>query len=432
MEIVGPWLILPFFVFLLVGVPVAFCLGFSVLIFFFFSGTTIPAVIVFTEMYDGVAIGALIAFPLFILTGELLTRAEITQKLVDFANALVGWMKGGLGHVNIVTSMFFAGISGSAIADTASIGPILIPAMVREKFPKAFSAAVTAASSIVGPVIPPSIPIIIVGAQLDISIGGMFAAGIIPGILLGLSLMATNHIICSRNNYGEIHPFAGVSAAVQATVRAIPALLIPVILLGGILSGVFTPGEAGAVAAAYTVLVGFFYYHTLTLKRLATALVSAARVVGSVMIILACAVIFSRILAFYQIPGELLKFLVSITENRIILILLIILLFLFVGMFMDAVVNMIILGPLLMPLFVDGLGFHPIQFGLFLMVGLLLGLITPPLGLCLFIAAPIAKETLDRTAWAVLPFLLAEIVILLLIAFVPDITMYIPRALEYS
>ena len=432
MEFVGPWLILPFFVLLVLGVPVAFCLGFSVLIFFFFSGTTIPIVIVFTEMYDGVAIGALLAFPLFILTGELLTRAEITEKLVELSNSLVGWMKGGLGHVNIVTSMFFAGISGSAIADTASIGPILIPAMVREKFPRAFSAAVTAASSIVGPVIPPSIPIIIVGAQLDISIGGLFAAGIVPGILLGLALMTVNYVICARNGYGEIHPFAGVPAAVRATGAAVPALLIPVILLGGILSGVFTPGEAGAVAAAYTVLVGVFYYRTLNLTRLGMALASAARVVGSVMIILACAVIFSRILAFYQIPKELLDFLVSITENRIVLILLIVVLFLFVGMFMDAVVNMIILGPLLMPLFVQGLGFHPIQFGMFLMVGLLLGLVTPPLGLCLFIAAPIARETLDRTALAVLPFLLAEIVILLLIAFVPDVTMHVPRLLGFS
>ena len=432
MEFVGPWLILPFFVLLVLGVPVAFCLGFSVLFFFFFSGTTIPIVIVFTEMYDGVAIGALLAFPLFILTGELLTRAEITEKLVELSNSLVGWMKGGLGHVNIVTSMFFAGISGSAIADTASIGPILIPAMVREKFPRAFSAAVTAASSIVGPVIPPSIPIIIVGAQLDISIGGLFAAGIVPGILLGLALMTVNYVICARNGYGEIHPFAGVPAAIRATGAAVPALLIPVILLGGILSGVFTPGEAGAVAAAYTVLVGVFYYRTLNLTRLGTALASAARVVGSVMIILACAVIFSRILAFYQIPKELLDFLVSITENRIVLILLIVVLFLFVGMFMDAVVNMIILGPLLMPLFVQGLGFHPIQFGMFLMVGLLLGLVTPPLGLCLFIAAPIARETLDRTALAVLPFLLAEIVILLLIAFVPDVTMHVPRLLDFS
>ena len=209
MDLVGLYMLLPFIVFLLLGIPVAFAIGFAVYIFFFFSGTRIPVLTFMMEMYDGVSIGALIALPLFILTGEILTRADITDKLVGVANALVGWIRGGLGHVNIVTSMFFAGISGSAIADTASLGPILIPAMIREKFPPAFSAAVTATSSIVGPVIPPSIPIIVIGAQLNISIGGLFAAGIVPGILIGLALMATNYVICVRNNYGEVHRLSG-------------------------------------------------------------------------------------------------------------------------------------------------------------------------------------------------------------------------------
>lgn len=432
MELVGPYMLIPFIAFLVLGIPVAFAIGFAVFLFFFLSGTRIPVLTFMMEMYDGISIGALIALPLFILTGEILTRADITDKLVAVANALVGWIRGGLGHVNIVTSMFFAGISGSAIADTASLGPILIPAMIRESFPRAFSAAITAASSIVGPIIPPSIPIIVIGAQLNISIGGLFAAGILPGIVVGLALMMTNYVICVRNNYGEVHPFEGVVPATITTFKAVPALLIPVILLGGILSGVFTPTEAGAVAASYAALVGAFVYRTLNLGRLNEALVAAARVTGSCMLILATAIVFSRILAFYKIPQEMLEFLLSISQDKVVLILLIIVMFLIIGMFMDALVNMIILGPLLMPVLVDGLGFHPLQFGIFLMVGLLLGLVTPPVGLCLFIASPIARASLDQTAYAVLPFLGTELVLLLIIAFVPELTLYIPRILEFA
>ena len=238
-------------------------------------------------------------------------------------------------------------------------------------------------------------------------------------------------MICVRNNYGEVHPFQGVVPATVTTVKALPALLIPVILLGGILSGVFTPTEAGAVAAGYAALVGAFVYRSLSYSKLNDALVSAARVTGSCMLILATAVVFSRILAFYKIPQEILEILLSISRERVVLILLIIVLFLIIGMLMDALVNMIILGPLLMPIMVDGLGFHPIQFGMFLLVGLLLGLVTPPVGLCLFIAAPIARATLDQTALAVLPFLATELVLLLLIAFVPELTLTIPRALDF-
>jgi len=399
-------MLIPFIAFLVLGIPVAFAIGFAVFLFFFLSGTRIPVLTFTMEMYDGISIGALIALPLFILTGEILTRADITDKLVAVANALVGWIRGGLGHVNIVTSMFFAGISGSAITDTASLGPILIPAMICESFSRSFSAAITAASSIVGPIIPPSIPIIVIGAQLNISISGLFAAGILPGIVIGLALMTTNYVICVRNNYGEVHLFEGGVPATITTFKAVPALLIPVILLGGILSGVFTPTEAGAVAASYAALVGVFVYRTLNLGRLNEALFSAARVTGSRMLILATAIVFSRILAFYKIPQEVLEFLLSILQDKVILILLIIVMFLIIGMFMDALVNMIILGPLLMPVLVDGLGFHPLQFGIFLMVKLLLGLVTPPVGLCLFIASPIA--------------------------FVPELTLYIPRILEFA
>ncbi len=431
MELVGPYLFLPFAVLLVMGVPVAFSLGIGCMVFLLFApGVTIPPLIIVTEMFTAVSQFALLALPMFVLTGELLNRLDLTEKLVDFAAALVGWIKGGLAHVNIVTSMFFAGISGSVIADAASLGPILIPAMVREKYPRDFSAAVTAASAVIGAIIPPSTVMIIIGAQLQISIGGMFAGGLIPGVLVGLFLMIVAYFISRRRDYGEMHKMEKPAVVMRNGLRAFPALMIPVVLLGGILSGTFTPTEGGAVAAAYTALLGVFLYRTLNLAIFRDALIATARVTASALIVVAAALVFSRIMVFYRIPQEILEFMVGLTDNRVLLVLLIVAFFLVMGTFMDAVANMIILGPLLMPLATSelGLGMTDIQFGIFLMIGLLLGLITPPLGLLLFITAPIARTTLERTSLAVLPFLAAEILVLLMVAFWPDITMAIPRA----
>jgi tripartite ATP-independent transporter DctM subunit len=430
MEFVGPWLIAPFFVLLILGIPVAFSLGLASVFFIFLapSPLPIPPLIIVTEAYTGISQFALLALPMFVLTGELLNRADLTSKLVDVATHMVGWIKGGLAHVNIVTSMLFAGISGSVLADAASLGPILIPAMVREKYPRDFSAAVTASSAVIGAIIPPSTVMIIVGGQLGISIGGLFAGGIIPGILVGVFLMVVSYLMSWRRGYGEVHRFQGAGPAAKSAGNALPALLIPVLLIGGILTGWFTPTEAGAVAVLYSLVVGLFFYRTLNLTKVAQAMVSTARVTSSALIIVATAIVFSRILTFFQIPKELLDLILSISDNRIIIFLIIIVFFLIMGTFMDALANMIILGPLLMPVAVQGLGMEPIQFGLFLMVGLLLGLITPPLGLLLFITTPIARTTLERVSLAVLPFLAAEISVLLLITFVPGVTMWIPRA----
>lgn len=427
MELVGLFLFVPFLIFLVLGVPIAFSLGFSCLVFLLFSGTNIPPLILITEMYAAVDSFALLALPMFVLTGELLNRCNLTERLVEAARLLIGWIKGGLAHVNVVTSMFFAGISGSVLADAASIGPILIPAMIRERYPPAFSAAITGASSVIGAIIPPSIPLIIVGGQLQISIGGLFAAGVIPGALVGLFLMITAYIICSVKGYGQVYHFEGVVNTSIGTFKALPALMIPVLILGGILSGIFTPTEAGAIAVLYTLLVGAFYYRSLDSYKLRASLVATARVTASALLIVAAAIVFGRILTFYRVPQEILDLMLSITDSRVILFLIIIAFFLFMGTFMDAVANMIILGPLLMPIAVDGLGMHPIQFGVFLMIGLLLGVITPPLGLILFVVSPIAGVTLERTALAVIPFLLAELAVLLLVVFVPDVTLAIPR-----
>jgi tripartite ATP-independent transporter DctM subunit len=431
MEIVAPYLLIPFGILLILGIPVAFALGLACVIFLFFSGTTIPPLILITEMFTAVNQFALLALPMFVLTGELLNRCDITEKLVEVARLMVGWLKGGLAHVNILTSMFFAGISGSVLADAASLGPILIPAMIRERYPPAFSAAVTAASAVIGAIIPPSTVAIIIGGQLQISIGGLFAGGIIPGILIGLALMITAGVISARRGYGDVHAFQGIVPIAKGSAKAAPALLIPVIILGGILGGIFTPTEAGAIAVLYTLTIGTFYYRTLNMRKLIDAMVGTAKVTASALVIVSTAIVFSRILTYFRIPQEILELLIAVSDNRVIMALILIGFFLLMGTFMDALANMIILGPLLMPVAIaeTGLGMTEIQYGLFLMISLLLGLITPPLGLLLFITGPIAKVSLERVSLAIIPFLFAELVVLLLIVFVPAITMTIPRAL---
>jgi tripartite ATP-independent transporter DctM subunit len=431
MDLVALYLFLPFAVLLVIGVPIAVTLGLASAFFILFSGWGRPPIVLVTEMYVGVALFALLAVPMFVLTGELMNRCELTEKLIKLAQHLVGWMRGGLAHVNIVASMLFAGISGSAVADAASLGPILIPAMIREKFPADFSVAVTAASAIIGPIIPPSTVAIIIGSQLEISIGGLFAGGIVPGILIGISLMSVSWYYSRKYGYGEVRKFEGLCAIAHTSRSALPALIIPVFILGGILGGVFTPTEAGAAAAVYMMVIGRFYYRTLDWRRFVQSLIATSKVTASALFIVATALVFSRILTFYRIPEEILQLILSISGNRIVIALIVIAFFLVMGMFNDAVANMIILGPLLMPIAVSplGLGMEPVQYGLFLAVGLLLGLITPPVGLLLFICCPIAKVSLERASLATLPFLLAELVVLLLIAFVQPVTMAIPRAL---
>lgn len=430
MELVVPWLFAPFLGFLILGVPIAFSLGLACVVFLFFSGTRIPPIMLATQMYGGIDSFALLALPMFVLTGELLNRLNLTERLIEVARLLVGWVKGGLAHVNVVTSMFFAGISGSVLADAASIGPVLIPAMIRERYPAAFSAAITGASAVIGAIIPPSIPLIIVGGSMQISISGLFAAGILPGLLVGLSLMVTAFLFALFRGYGEVHRFEGALPVARGTIRALPVLGIPVVILYGILGGVMTPTEAGAIAALYAMILGAVYgvvEGRFSLGTFIDACIGTARVTGSSLLIVGAAIVFGQILIFHQFPQDLLELVLGITENRFLLFLIIVAFFLFVGTFMDAVANMIILGPLLMPIAIEGLGMHPVQYGMFLMVGLLLGVITPPLGIVLFIVAPIAKTSIERTSVAVLPFLLAELLVLALIVFVPFVTLGIPR-----
>jgi C4-dicarboxylate transporter DctM subunit len=431
MDLALTWLFLPFAAMLILGVPIAFALLAACLAFVAFAGTPVPSAILITELAASLDSYALLALPTFVMTGELLNRAGLTDRLVRLAMSLVGWIRGGLAHVTTVTGMLLGCISGSALADAATLGPLMIPAMKKEKYPAAFAAAISGAAATIGAILPPSVPLIIIGSQLGLSIGGLFLAGVVPGILTGLALMLVSWIIARRGRYGTIHPFPGGASVLRATGSATPILVIPVIILGGILTGMFTPTESGAIAVLYASLAGLLFYRSLTFAAWTDALRQTARVTASTLLIVAVSMVFGRLLTYLQVPQDLLQLMLGITENRVVLFLIVVAFLLLIGTLMDAVANMIILGPLLMPLALQGLGMEPLQYGMFLMYGLLLGVLTPPLGIVLFIVAPIAKVSLEQISLATLPFLGAMLGVLTLIAFVPGITTWLPRMAGY-
>lgn len=420
------YFMVPFLILLALGVPVAFSLGLPMVGFLALSRTAIPLTAVPEQMFAALNSFPLIALPLFVLAGALMNRLGITDRLLDFADVLVGWMRGGLAQISIVVSMFFAGISGSAIAEATAIGSLLIPAMKKQRYDADFAAAVVAAASVMGPIIPPSVPMIIIGAMLGISIGGLFLAGLVPGILIGLSLMALTAVISRRRGYLPASTFPGPRRFALSFVRAFPALLAPLIILGGITFGVFTSTEAGAIAAAYSLVLGAAY-RRLTLQGLYEAFVETAKLTAAALFIVSVAVVFSRILSLYQAPQKLLAVLVAVTENKILLLLLINLFLFIAGMLMDAVANLLILGPLLFPVLV-GLGLHPLHAGAMIVINLMIGLITPPMAMCLFVTCSIAKIGLADVTRVIIPFIVVEVIILLLVAYVPWLTLAVPRA----
>jgi tripartite ATP-independent transporter DctM subunit len=420
-------MVLPFGVLIFLGVPIAFSLALACGFFLAVSGTRIPPVMLANDLFGSIDSVTLLALPTFILAGELLNQCKLTDKLIALALQLVGWIRGGLAHVTIVAAMFFGGINGSALADAATISPIMIPGMIRERYPPAIAAAVVASASIIGAIIPPSIPLVIIGGQLQITVGGLLIAGVIPGIMIALILMSVCWIGARWKGYGEIHAFRGLRPLASAALEAGPATLIPLVIVGGMMLGIFSPNEAGTVAVIYTIVLGKFYYRSLTWTGFCVALRGTVRGTAAALLIVATAVVFGHIITFYNVPQSVLVMMTSLTNNPFLLLLLVILLFIIVGMFMDAVANMIILGPLLLPICVHGLGMHPIQYGVFLALGLLLGVLHPPIGLVLFVVAPVAKVSLERVSLAVLPFIALEMIVLVLIGVFPSITLTLPR-----
>jgi len=422
-------ILLIFFTFLISGTPIAFSLVISATAFLY-VGTTRPLEAIVQQMFTAADSFPLMAIPFFLLAGELMNVTGITNQLVAFTNVLIGWVRGGLAQVNILASMLFAGITGSAIADTAAIGSILIPSMKEKGFDADFSAAITAASSVIGPIIPPSIIMVVYGSTLNMSIGAMFAAGTLPGILVGLGLMVAAFIVSGKRKY-PTHKFDWRPKTIANGLKeAFFALLMPLIILGGILSGVFTATEAGAVAVLYALIVGLFIFRSLKFKDIYTALLRSAITTSTIMLLVSVSNPFGWVLSIQQIPQLVASSLLSISEQPLVILILMNILLLIAGMFIETTANVLILAPILMPIAVS-VGIDPLHFAMIMIVNLIIGLITPPLGLCLFVAAPIAEITIERLSISILPYLFVEILVLLLITIFPKISLFIPSLLGF-
>ena len=320
---------------LVIGVPVVFCLALTTIVVYYQMGDPRLFMQIPQKMVASMENPLLLAIPFFIMTGEVMNRAQITDKLMNLASALVGFMRGGLAHTNIVASMLFAGITGSAVSDTVAIGGIMIPAMKKQGYGETYSAAVTASSSVIGPVIPPSIPMLIYASVMNVSIAGLFLGGMIPGILVGLALMAAAYFVAVKKGYGERAPFIGVQNLLIAMARGVPALLMPVIIMGGILGGFFSPTQASAIAVLYGLGVGFIFYRTWKLKDLVPILKHTVTATAMIMFLLACAKSFSWLVTYYNLVEHVASVFLAIIANKYLFLLIVNCILLVVGMFLD-------------------------------------------------------------------------------------------------
>ena len=484
------WFLPVFLFFLLIGLPVFFGLLAAPGLLLWLNGQESDITLLYRNVYNGMDSFPLMAIPFFMLAGELMNRGGITIRLVEFSQALMGHLRGGLAQVNILSSILFAGLSGSAVADTSALGSMLIPAMEKEGYSRKFAAAITAASSVIGPIIPPSGIMIIYAYVMGESVAALFLAGIVPGILVGVGLMVMVRLMADRYdlppakrvvltgtklentewwvsfalvrfnvglliwsfmpegstamNWGTLlgslaiahGSFLGIRKMVShdfrmVCKRAVVPLQTPVLILGGILAGVFTPTEAAAVAVAYALLVGFMILRTLSLKDLPQILTNAGITSAVVLLLVGAAMAFKTVVSLSHAPEQLAALILGLSENPLILLFLINLLLFIVGMFLDAGPAIIILGPILAPIFTD-LGIDSIHFAIIMSVNLTVGLATPPMGLVLFVAAAVSKERVETIARAILPFLAVEVAVIFLITFVPALSMTIPRLTGFA
>jgi tripartite ATP-independent transporter DctM subunit len=410
------------------GTPVVFALllgpGLSLLI----DGETqyFPALL--ARFYNGIDSFPLLAVPFFILAGEIMNAGGITSSIVRFAQSLVGHVRGGLAQVNVLSSMIFAGISGSAVADASAIGKMLIPAMEREGYPRPFAAAVTAAAAVVGPIIPPSGIMVLYGFVMNVSVGALFAAGVVPGILIGLALMGTIRLLAKRYNLPLAQPRATWRERGEAFKGAWLAMLLPVILLGGMLSGVFTATEAASVAVAYALLVTIFITKRVGRSEFTSIFKATALQSGVILLLVGAAVTLGWLVTVSGLAGGIADTMLMITDDVYLLLFLLNILLFLVGMFLDAGPAILILGPVLSPVFL-GLGVDPVHFALIMCVNLTIGLATPPMGLLLFVTASVAKESVENIVKALIPFLAVEILVIFLITYFPSLVLTLPRML---
>lgn len=408
------------FLLMFIGVPIALSLGLASLVTMVFATNSSPSVII-QKAFTSLDSFPLMAIPFFILAGVLMSHGGISKRLLNLSTAMIGFISGGLAMVTVLASMFFAAISGSGPATVAAIGSFMIPSMKEQKYNGGFAAAITASAGSIGVLIPPSIPFVMYGVVGTVSIGSMFLAGIIPGLILGIALMISSYITAKKNGYegtGEVPSFKDVLKAVN---EAKLALLIPVIILGGIYGGFFSPTESAAVASVYALIIGVFVYKELDWKSVYESFSSAALTNAATVIIIGFSISFAYLMTRERIPVIVADFIVSISDSPIVIILVINLFLLVVGMFIDTISAIVILTPILLPV-VTTIGIDPIHFGVILVMNLAIGFVTPPLGVNLFVASTVGKVPFESIVKAMMPILITMLLALLIVIYFPPLS----------
>ncbi|NMM46478.1 TRAP transporter large permease [Rhodospirillaceae bacterium KN72] len=415
---------------LVFGVPIAVAIMAALLYFMAMGDLPYHIRIVASEMFKGMNSYPLLAIPLFVLAGELMNESGITRRIIAFANALVGGMRGGLAQVNIWASVIFAGLSGSAVADTSALGRVFIPEMERHGYSRAYAAALTAASSVIGPIIPPSIPVIIYALIVSgVSVPALFLAGIVPGLLLAGFLSVYVAFSISPGQISDAPELSGPNRRAALLGGLLP-LLMPVFVVGSILLGVVTPTEAASFAVAYALIVGLFVYRKIKPAALPRIFSEAMRDSAVILIIISVVAAGNWLLTYNRVPNMLTDWVIGSVDSKTAFLFAVIILFLFVGLFLEGIAAMLVLVPILHPIAVS-MGVDPVHFGIIVIFNLMIGLITPPMGLCLFVAEGIAGVGMARLSRAIMPFFVVEVVVLLILTFVPDIVTFLPRLLGY-
>ena len=407
---------------MLIRVPIAVALGMSSLGYILLEG--LPPVLLVHNVINGMNSFPLLAVPFFIMAGGLMNSAGITGRIFGFARSVVGWMNGGLAHVNIGASIIFAGMSGAAVADAGGLGAIEIKAMREAGYDDDFSVGVTAASSTIGPIIPPSLPLVIFGVMASVSIGELFVAGIIPGLLMAVSLMIMVWYMSKKRNYPRDEAFSFSNVGRRFKTAILP-LMTPVIIVGGIVSGAFTPTEAAVCAASYALVLGLFVYRTLNVKKLVAVSIETIETTASIMLIVGAATIFAWILTANQAAALFAETLLGLTDNKTLILLMIMLVVLLIGLFMETIAAISILVPVLLPVSAQ-IGVDPIHLGIIVILNLMIGLLTPPVGMVLFVLSKVSGVSFERCVRATMPFLVPLVVVLLLLTFIPQLTLFLP------
>jgi len=410
---------------LTIGIPIAFCLGLCSLAVVLVKGEY-SIMLVAQKIFNGMDMFSLMAIPLFILSGDLMNLGGLTDRLIKFSNLLVGHVRGGLGHTLVVAEMFLSGITGSAVADASALGTVLIPSMTKEGYDLDFSTAVVASAATLGPIIPPSITMVVYGVTMNVSIGGLFLAGIIPGVIMGMAMMGLIYYNARKKNYPKNERRPSLRQVLKGSQEAVAALILPVIILGGIMSGVFTATEAAAIAVFFAFIFGFFFFKTLKVKDIPKILINCGITSSVIMFIIGTANITLWFLATQQVPEKVASFFLSISNNPYVLMLIINILLLITGCFMETGAAIILFAPILAPILIN-VGFHPLHVGFIFVFNLVIGMITPPVGICLFVGCSIARISIERLSKAIWPFVILLIAVLLIFAYIPSISMIVPK-----